>query len=135
MGAAQQTLLSFGGHPPGNRYFIEGSNQLWSNAANWWLDSGGTLPAGSVPSSSDDCAIVSGTCTVNGSYATLEVSALATLVISNGNVTVNSGAVLQLNFSGTNSVTKLVLNGVIQPGGVFNSANIKIWGWVYFSAR
>ena len=37
-------------------------------------------------------------------------------------VTVASGAVLQLDFAGTNTVAGLVLNGVAQPFGVYKSA-------------
>jgi autotransporter-associated beta strand protein len=40
-----------------------------------------------------------------------------------GNVTVAGGAVLQLDTAATNQVGALVLNGVNQPNGVYNSAN------------
>ncbi len=38
-------------------------------------------------------------------------------------VTVTNGAVLNLNFTGVNVVTALVLNGVTQPRGVYSSTN------------
>ena len=42
------------------------------------------------------------------------VPAVSTLVISNG-------AMVQLDFAGTNNITGLVLNGVSQPNGVYNA--------------
>ena len=55
--------------------------------------------------------------TVNA--GTLEI-AQATLS-TNSTVAVSSGAVLQLDFPTTNLVTALVLNGISQPGGVYNA--------------
>jgi autotransporter-associated beta strand protein len=59
-----------------------------------------------------------GSTTVNA--GTLEV-AQATLA-TNASVTIASGAVLQLDFSVTNKVSGLVLNGVSQPLGVYGSS-------------
>jgi autotransporter-associated beta strand protein len=42
---------------------------------------------------------------------------------TNGIVTVTNSAVLSLNFSSTNSVTGIVLNGASQSPGVYNAAN------------
>ena len=42
---------------------------------------------------------------------------------TNGIVTVTSGAVLSLNFTGTNRVGGIVLNGVTKTPGVYNAAN------------
>lgn len=50
---------------------------------------------------------------------TLEI-ALATLA-TNSTVAVSNSAVLQLNFSTTNQVAGLTLNGVAQPAGVYNN--------------
>jgi autotransporter-associated beta strand protein len=51
---------------------------------------------------------------------TLEV-ALATLA-TNSTVSISNGAVLQLDFAGTNAVAALVLNGMLQPPGLYNSS-------------
>jgi len=58
-----------------------------------------------------------GNTTVNG--GTLEI--VQEVIATNSTVTVASGALLQLDFAGTNSVTNLVLNGVSQAPGVYNS--------------
>lgn len=50
---------------------------------------------------------------------TLELS-LATLA-ADSTVSINSGAVLKLDFTTTNQVAGLVLNGVSEPAGVYNS--------------
>jgi len=42
---------------------------------------------------------------------------------ANSTVTVADGAVLQLGFAAINTVSNLVLNGVSQPPGIYNSAN------------
>lgn len=73
----------------------------------------------------------SGTQTLNGanSYSgntTVNVGTLAfgqATLPTNGIVTVTNGAVLSLNFTGTNRVASLVLNGTNQPPGVYNAAN------------
>jgi autotransporter-associated beta strand protein len=58
-----------------------------------------------------------GSTTVNG--GTLEI--VQAVIATNSTVTVASGAVLQLDFAATNVVTNLVLNGVSQAPGVYNS--------------
>jgi autotransporter-associated beta strand protein len=58
-----------------------------------------------------------GNTTVNG--GTLELA--QSMLFSNSTVSVASGAFLQLSFAGTNTVAGLVLNGLSQPGGVYNS--------------
>jgi autotransporter-associated beta strand protein len=58
-----------------------------------------------------------GNTTVNGGILEIAVPTLA----PTATVTVANGAVLQLDFSGTNQVAALVLNGVSQPLGVYNS--------------
>jgi hypothetical protein len=54
---------------------------------------------------------------------TLALTNAASLNITNSTVSIASGAALQLNFTGTNRVASLVLNGVAQPSGYYNSAN------------
>ncbi len=58
-----------------------------------------------------------GNTTVNG--GTLEI--VHPVIATNSTVTVAGGAVLQLDFAVTNTVTNLVLNGVSQVPGVYNS--------------
>ena len=58
-----------------------------------------------------------GNTTVNG--GTLEL-ANATLAAAS-TVTIASGAILQLDFSATNKIAALVLNGASQPNGLYNS--------------
>jgi len=58
-----------------------------------------------------------GNTTVNG--GTLEI--VQPVIATNSTVTVASGALLQLDFAVTNTVTNLVLNGVSQAPGVYNS--------------
>ena len=53
------------------------------------------------------------------SAGTLEIT--QPVLAENSTVSVASGALLQLNFAGTNTVTGLVLNGVSQATGVYNS--------------
>ena len=60
-----------------------------------------------------------GNTTVNGGTLELAVASLAT----NSTVSVASGALLQLDFSGTNQVGALVLNGVSQPAGIYDSTS------------
>ena len=59
-----------------------------------------------------------GNTTVNG--GTLEI--VQPVIATNSTVTVASGAALQLDFAGTNVITNLVLNGVAQTPGFYNSA-------------
>jgi autotransporter-associated beta strand protein len=61
----------------------------------------------------------SGNTTVNGGTLAFGQAALPT----NGTVTVTNGAVLNLNFIGTNQIAALVLNGASQPAGIYNAAN------------
>jgi autotransporter-associated beta strand protein len=58
-----------------------------------------------------------GSTTVNGGTLELAQPGLA----KNSTVTVAGGALLQLDFAGVNQVAGLVLNGVSQPLGVYNS--------------
>lgn len=60
-----------------------------------------------------------GNTTVNGGILELAVASIAT----NSTVTVASGATLQLDFAETNRIVALVLNGVSQPGGVYNTGS------------
>jgi autotransporter-associated beta strand protein len=62
----------------------------------------------------------SGNTTVSGGTLRLALATLAT----NSTVTVTTNAVLQLDFTGiTNTIGTLVLNGVTQPVGVYDSIN------------
>ena len=58
-----------------------------------------------------------GNTTVNG--GTLEI--VQQVIAPNSTVTVAGGALLQLDFATTNLVTRVVLNGVTQPPGVYNN--------------
>jgi autotransporter-associated beta strand protein len=58
-----------------------------------------------------------GNTTVNGGTLELAVASIAT----NTTVTVASGATLQLDFIETNRIASLVLNGVAQTAGVYNT--------------
>ncbi|MGC3956558.1 MAG: hypothetical protein QM813_00855 [Verrucomicrobiota bacterium] len=59
-----------------------------------------------------------GNTTVNGGVLQLATATLAT----SATVLVTNGAILQMDFAGTNQVAGLVLNGVSQPAGVYNSS-------------
>jgi autotransporter-associated beta strand protein len=59
-----------------------------------------------------------GNTTVNGGTLELAEPSLA----AGSTVTVASGAVLQLDFSATNKIAGLVLNGASQPSGLYNAA-------------
>ena len=61
----------------------------------------------------------SGNTTVSGGTLAFGQATLPT----NGIVTVTNGAVLSLNFTGTNRVAALVLNGVNQSSGIYNAVN------------
>lgn len=58
-----------------------------------------------------------GNTTVNGGVLQLATATLA----QTATVLVTNGAILQMDFTGTNQVAGLVLNGVSQPAGVYNS--------------
>lgn len=60
-----------------------------------------------------------GNTTVNGGTLALAQPTL----VAGSTVTLAGGAMLQLNFSGTNTVHGLVLNGASQPAGLFNNAS------------
>ena len=45
-------------------------------------------------------------------------------IYTNSSVTIASGAVLKLDFVATNAVTNLVLNGVSQSAGVYNTTTL-----------
>jgi autotransporter-associated beta strand protein len=60
----------------------------------------------------------SGNTTVNEGTLVIAQAKLGT----NSTITVADAAVLQLNFTTTNTVANLVLNGVVQPAGIYSSA-------------
>ncbi len=60
-----------------------------------------------------------GNTTVNAGTLALAQPTLTT----NGTVSIATGAKLQLNFSGSDQVNALVLNGVTQPNGIYSAAN------------
>ena len=70
-------------------------------------------------------ALTSGAKKLNLTIAagTLALTNAASLNITNSTVSIASGAALQLNFTGTNRVAGLILNGVAQTNGYYNSAN------------
>ncbi|HEU6448987.1 MAG TPA: LamG-like jellyroll fold domain-containing protein [Verrucomicrobiae bacterium] len=61
----------------------------------------------------------SGDTTVNAGTLTFGQPTLPT----NGTVIVTNGAILNLNFTGTNRIGALILDGIGQPAGIYNSAN------------
>jgi autotransporter-associated beta strand protein len=71
----------------------------------------GTLTLGKAGTYTGDTVVKGGT---------LEI-ALATLA-TNSTVSVTNGALLQLDFTETNQVAALVLDGVSQPAGIYNAA-------------
>jgi hypothetical protein len=56
--------------------------------------------------------------------STLILTNPATLNLTKSTVTVPTGSVLQLDYTGTNTVNALVLNGVSQGAGLYSSANV-----------
>jgi autotransporter-associated beta strand protein len=88
---------SFSGVIAGNVALVEnGSANLWLSGTNAYT----------------------GNTTINGGTLELAVASLA----ANSTITVASGAGLQLDFSVTNTVAGLVLNGVTQAPGVYSAA-------------
>jgi hypothetical protein len=59
-----------------------------------------------------------GNTTVNGGTLVLAQATLAT----NSTVSLSNGAKLQLDFAITNRIGALIVNGVTQPGGIYNSS-------------
>lgn len=55
--------------------------------------------------------------------STLVLTNTSTLNIAHSTVTVPAGSILDLNYTGTNTVNSLVLGGVSQPAGYYSSAN------------
>jgi autotransporter-associated beta strand protein len=105
---------------------VLGANQTWTNhSANALTVSGVVSGSGSLDKAGTGTVILSGfnnhtgNTTVNQGTLVLSQPTLS----NNSTVTVDSGAVLQLDFTGTNTVEYLVLNGVIQPAGVYNNSN------------
>lgn len=78
--------------------------------------SGGLTAIGSAVTTLSPGNTYTGNTTVSGGTLELPNATLAT----GSTVTIASGAVLQLDFSGTNQVGALVLNGVTQATGVYN---------------
>ncbi|MDR3456935.1 MAG: autotransporter-associated beta strand repeat-containing protein [Verrucomicrobiae bacterium] len=78
--------------------------------------SGGLTATGSGTLTLSGANTYTGNTTVNGGTLELGQATLA----NSSTVTVASGAVLQLDFAVTNTVTGLVLNGASQPTGVYN---------------
>ncbi len=88
---------TFGGHVVGNLALVVSSGTQTLTGSNGYT--GGT--------------------TVNGGTLELATATIAT----NSTVTITNGATLQLDFSTTNQIAALVLNGVSQPAGVYNNAS------------
>ncbi|MEY4916586.1 MAG: hypothetical protein RL616_499, partial [Verrucomicrobiota bacterium] len=77
------------------------------------------VKSGSGSQSLNGANTFSGNLTVNGGTLAFAQATLPT----NATVTVASGAVLNLNFAGTNRMTGIILSGTNKPPGVFNAAN------------
>ena len=75
-------------------YFLNAVNDDPSELGNWFEDSGGSSPASSLPTSSDDCYIV-GTCSNSGfSFNSLSVLSSGSLVYNSFTiVTSNEGTI------------------------------------------
>ncbi len=86
---------TFGGHVVGNLALVVSSGTQTLTGTNGYL----------------------GSTTVNGGTLELANATIAT----NSTVTITNGALLQLDFSTTNQIGALVLNGVSQAPGVYNS--------------
>lgn len=82
-----------------------------------------TLTYSSVGTSAFGGIIADGTRKLNLTIAagTLNLSNATTLNITKSTVSIASGGMLQLNYTGTNTVYGLVLNGASQPAGLYNS--------------
>jgi len=100
----------------GNGSATPASASIGTIAAN---TSGGLTATGSGTLTLAGANTYTGNTTVNAGTLAIVQPTLAT----NSTVSVTNGAVLQLNFAGgeTNQVAALVLNGVSQAGGVYNS--------------
>lgn len=105
---------------------VLGINQTWTNnSANSLTVSGVVSGSRNLEKDGSGTVILSGFNTYLGNTKVKQ----GTLVLSQptlavrSTVTVDSGAVLQLNFAGTNAVEYLVLNGAIQSAGIYNSTN------------
>jgi autotransporter-associated beta strand protein len=79
--------------------------------------SGGLIKTGAGTLSLTGTNTYTGDTTVSGGTLAIWQATLA----ANSTVTVAGGAVLELDFAGTNTVSKLVLNGASQVPGVYNS--------------
>lgn len=116
-----------------NRLDLNGFNQSLStlemavglNITNSSSSGDSTLTYASAGSSTYPGTIRDGTRKLNVSLTT------GTLILTNANslsvpkstLSIAASAALQLNFVGTNTVNALVLNGVSQPGGLYNVLN------------
>ena len=78
---------------------------------------GSLIDAGSGPLTLTGANTYTGNTTVSAGTLSISSPTLAT----NSTITVANSAVLKLTFAGTNQVAALVLNGVTQPPGVYNS--------------
>jgi len=105
-GAGSAVALTVGGN---------GGNSIYSGVLS---DSGSLTKTGGGTLVLSGTNTYLGNTTVNG--GTLEM--VQPVINTNSTVAVSSGAVLKLDFAGTNAVAGLVLNGVRQGVGVYNGA-------------
>jgi len=95
-----------------------GNNNVTTNYTGSLTGAGSLIKVGSGTLTLSSNAYTGNT-TVKAGTLSIAQPALALL----STVSVSNGAVLNLNFVGTNSVVTLVLNGVSKPKGIYNSAN------------
>ncbi len=117
-------------------YFDGRASGDWNNLSNWWTDSGLTVQALSLPTSSDD-VIISATVSSNTGIA----ASVNSLVFNDGgssyylgiNTTVASGATFNGSsynrsvLTGSAKFNTTYFNGTAPSGGILTLANSKQW--------
>jgi len=122
------TVLGEAGSSSANRWpgpvTVNGTTTLNANAGYLNFDgvitgTGSIVVNGSLGVSLTASNAYSGNTTINGGTLGLDWPSLA----SSSTITIASNAVLNLNFTDTNTVAALVLNGVSQPAGIYDATS------------
>ena len=122
------TVLGEAGSSSANRWpgpvTVNGTTTLNANAGYLNFDgvitgTGSIVVNGSLGVSLTASNAYSGNTTINGGTLGLDWPSLA----SGSTITIASNAVLNLNFTDTNTVAALVLNGVSQPAGIYDATS------------